>query len=116
LIRVMTVHGAKGLESPIVFLPDCGKRNLTVKDELACRSGGSVLWKTGVDEMPDTIEAALNLRKEAEARERMRLLYVAMTRAETWLIVAAAGEISQGWQRLVPDRTYGHASRRGRGA
>ena len=31
LIRVMTVHGAKGLESPIVFLPDCGKRMVQIR-------------------------------------------------------------------------------------
>ena len=43
-------------------------------------------------------------------RERKRLLYVAMTRAESWLIVAAEGEVGQGedsWYGMVsgwPDR------------
>jgi ATP-dependent helicase/nuclease subunit A len=43
--------------------------------------------------------------KERDRRERLRLLYVAMTRAETWLIVAAAGELSKDeqsdWHQLV---------------
>ena len=103
LIRVMTVHGAKGLEAPIVILPDCRSRDLKVKSELLETDAG-VLWKTGADDMPETIELAVNRRKDAEARERMRLLYVAMTRAETWLIVAAAGDLSKDgtdWYQTV---------------
>ncbi len=103
LIRVMTVHGAKGLEAPIVILPDCGRRDLTVKDELLA-DDDAVLWKTPPDDMPQRLRSALDRRKEAEARERMRLLYVAMTRAETWLIVAACGDVSSDgsdWYQTV---------------
>ena len=40
LIRVMTVHGAKGLEAPIVILPDTGRRDVTIKDEIITVDGG----------------------------------------------------------------------------
>ncbi|THH34631.1 double-strand break repair helicase AddA [Aliishimia ponticola] len=92
-IRVMTVHGAKGLEAPIVILPDCGQRKITIRDEVL-EIGETPVWKEPGDVKPEAIEDALAQRKDAEERERKRLLYVAMTRAETWLIVAAAGDLN----------------------
>ena len=92
-IRVMTVHGAKGLESPIVILPDCAHRQMRLQDELIDGSGG-VIWKTKSDEMPDAIRRAAAEKQQSEIYERDRLLYVAMTRAEKWLMVAAAGDIT----------------------
>jgi ATP-dependent helicase/nuclease subunit A len=103
LIRVMTVHSAKGLEAPIVILPDCDQRNLNVKDELL-ETEGPVLWKTGSDTMSEAVEVAMQRRKDIEARERMRLLYVALTRAESWLILAAAGDLNKDgsdWYQTV---------------
>ena len=91
-IRVMTVHGAKGLESPIVILPDCARRQLRLQDELIDGSEG-VMWKTARDAMPSALHNAAALKRQSEIYERDRLLYVAMTRAEKWLIVAAAGDI-----------------------
>ena len=93
-IRVMTVHGAKGLESPVVILPDTGKRNITVRDQIAI-SHGTPLWRTGAGDMPSVMTQANDAAKSAERAERDRLLYVAMTRAEKWLIVAAAGDLGQ---------------------
>jgi ATP-dependent helicase/nuclease subunit A len=91
-IRVMTVHGAKGLESPIVILPDTGERKLEVKDDVIDIDGHPV-WKTRSAEMPPVMSTAIDQRKADEANERLRLLYVALTRAEKWLIVAAAGDL-----------------------
>ncbi len=91
-IRVMTVHGAKGLEAPIVILPDTGKRNVQLRDEVLA-DDGQVMWRTGSGQMPDRMQAARDKRIAAEEAERDRLLYVAMTRAEKWLIVAAAGDL-----------------------
>ncbi|MEO3417112.1 double-strand break repair helicase AddA [Roseovarius sp. CAU 1744] len=90
-IRVMTVHGAKGLEAPIVILPDTGKRNLVIRDQVIV-SDQAALWRSNADASPRTISEAVDAAKAAEIAERDRLLYVAMTRAEKWLIVAAAGE------------------------
>ncbi len=91
-IRVMTVHGAKGLEAPIVILPDTGVRKITLRDRVIV-SDGIPLWRTTSDASPSAIKATTDKIKEAERAERDRLLYVAVTRAEKWLIVAAAGEL-----------------------
>ena len=90
-IRVMTVHGAKGLEAPIVILPDTGKRNLVIRDQIIA-SAGTACWRPSSDASPQKIKDAVDEAKAAQMAERDRLLYVAMTRAEKWLIVAAAGE------------------------
>jgi len=64
---------------------------------------GQAVWKTPADESPAPITAARARRKEKDAEERLRLLYVAMTRARSWLIVCGAGEVKQdqSWYRLV---------------
>ncbi|MBL4916609.1 double-strand break repair helicase AddA [Szabonella alba] len=91
-IRVMTVHGAKGLEAPIVILPDTAPRQHRERGELAVLPGGPV-WKMPADQSPTDLTAHRQAQKEAETAESMRLLYVAMTRAQSWLIVAAAGRM-----------------------
>jgi ATP-dependent helicase/nuclease subunit A len=104
-IRVMTVHGAKGLEAPIVFLPDTAKRENQAKAELF-PSGDHVLWKMPVDESPPALSDLRDQIRDKQAEERMRLLYVAMTRAEKWLIVGAAGNIGSGdesWYNIIAD-------------
>jgi ATP-dependent helicase/nuclease subunit A len=93
-IRVMTVHGAKGLEAPIVILPDTGQRKNDIKDQILDHQG-TKLWKTGADDAPQVIRDVIEGAKAAQNAERDRLLYVAMTRAEKWLIVAAAGDLGK---------------------
>jgi ATP-dependent helicase/nuclease subunit A len=90
-IRVMTVHGAKGLEAPIVILPDTAVRQLSAGGEILHDDSG-VFWKPKAGEVPQVLTDIQDTQKEAQRRERRRLLYVAMTRAENWLIVAAAGK------------------------
>ncbi|MHA7886157.1 double-strand break repair helicase AddA [Roseicyclus sp.] len=92
-IRVMTVHGAKGLEAPVVILPDTGYRQGRggARIDLVTPEGGPLVWAKSVD-ATEAVQAALDAQKAREAEERNRLLYVAMTRAESWLIVAAAGK------------------------
>jgi len=103
-IRVMTVHGSKGLEAPIVIMPETQKRRSP--------GGGSLIelddlvgWNVRNDDAPDNVLAAKAQREERQAEERMRLLYVAMTRAEKWLILGAAGDLGksdeESWYGLV---------------
>ena len=92
-IRVMTVHGAKGLEAPIVILPDTAVRGgAKVKSEIWPMED-SIAWKPPADRMPPVLTAIQAELEEAVDRERRRLLYVAMTRAEKWLIVCASGDV-----------------------
>jgi len=91
-IRVMTVHGAKGLEAPIVILPDTASKTVSIKDEIITLDG-TPIWKPNAAEMTQGITARIDALKEAQVAESLRLLYVAMTRAEKWLIVAAAGTL-----------------------
>lgn len=105
LIRVMTVHGAKGLEAPIVILPDSAKRQPGRGRSLCALPCGGVAWAMAARDNPPALAVAREAEAVAQAEERDRLLYVAMTRAESWLIVAAAGEIGDGvcWYDRVAD-------------
>jgi ATP-dependent helicase/nuclease subunit A len=103
MVRVMTVHGAKGLESPIVILPDTGPRRAPNPGEIMM-AGGKPLWRTNADQMPEALTNARDLAREKQMNERLRLLYVALTRAEKWLIVAMAGDLDKNgdsWYQMV---------------
>ena len=103
-IRVMTVHGAKGLEAPIVILPDTADRILQDRDEIY-RFGtqGPAIWKTSKSESPAATDAERADREARRAQESLRLLYVAMTRAQSILIVAAAGKVESpdAWYNII---------------
>jgi ATP-dependent helicase/nuclease subunit A len=103
LIRVMTVHGAKGLESPIVILPDTGPRRPPPNDEIMV-SDATPLWRINAAEMPEVLKKVQDDARQKQMNERLRLLYVALTRAEKWLIVAAAGDLDKqgnSWYQMV---------------
>ena len=96
-VRVITVHGAKGLQAPVVFLPDTcrvpqGRDGLLwLGHGAGDEAGEMVLWPAR-KERDDPIAAAA--RQAADGRriqEYHRLLYVAMTRAEDRLYVC-------GWE------------------
>ncbi|MBU3028881.1 double-strand break repair helicase AddA [Paracoccus marinaquae] len=95
LIRVMTVHGSKGLESPVVILPETQKRR-PGNHARVVRLSDMPVWRGGAAERPDPVAEAVAAEARRQEEERRRLLYVAMTRAESWLIVAAAGETGDG--------------------
>ena len=109
-IRVMTVHGAKGLEAPIVILPDTAKRDIQAKQELL-PAGDHLIWKTPAKSSAPAVTALRDDVIAKQARERLRLLYVAMSRAEKWLIVGAAGDVGEGdasWYNIVADGMAQH--------
>ena len=95
-VRIMTVHGAKGLEAPVVFLPDTMRKPrgrdplIWLEEERADGGVGRVeglLWPGRASrEDPLTREARARARA-AQEEEYRRLLYVAMTRAEDRLYV-----------------------------
>jgi ATP-dependent helicase/nuclease subunit A len=104
-VRVLTVHGAKGLEAPIVILPDTTSTPNQV-ESLQWVEDGLPLWLvTGAHV---TVPLAARARGDAERRrdqEYRRLLYVAMTRAADRLYVCGwrpNRAVSSGcWYELV---------------
>ncbi|GGE32684.1 double-strand break repair helicase AddA [Agaricicola taiwanensis] len=114
-VRVMTVHGAKGLEAKVVVLadsglPPSGKQDACVLTLPATAAHGPLpVWSPRAGDDPAAVaEARLQARASAEAEHR-RLLYVALTRAEDHLVIAGAlranaQEIDpQSWYALVRD-------------
>ncbi len=102
LIRVMTVHGAKGLEAPIVVLPDTRSHRARQNTSDLLQDQMGIMWKPLKAEMPPRAIEADAARAQRNEEERLRLLYVAMTRAESWLIVCGAGEArDEAWYTTV---------------
>jgi ATP-dependent helicase/nuclease subunit A len=94
VVRVMSIHRAKGLEFPVVIVPDLGKR-INLSDAygaiVADRSAG--LGMAIVDEhrmirYPSLASVLVQRRVKQQAlAEEMRVLYVAMTRAKEHLVL-----------------------------
>lgn len=89
-VRIMTVHGAKGLEADIVFMPDTCSAPGGNHDPsfLKLETAPPLLvWPVSTDEQDPQTRAARDAHREAQAQEYRRLLYVAMTRARDRLYV-----------------------------
>ncbi|MCB1539235.1 MAG: double-strand break repair helicase AddA, partial [Alphaproteobacteria bacterium] len=95
-VRLMTVHGSKGLQAPIVFLPDTirttAARNLRdsvfwpERDDVR----GIPLWPPSTDEGAQLAHDRANAIRAANDEESRRLLYVALTRAADRLYIGGA--------------------------
>jgi ATP-dependent helicase/nuclease subunit A len=107
-VRVMTVHGAKGLEAPVVILADTTSRPTGPKPpRLLTLNGGAMVWPGSKTEDVRAVAAARAAADTDAENEYRRLLYVAMTRAEDRLIICGAdGKTKRPdgcWYGLVRD-------------
>ena len=109
-VRVMTVHGAKGLEAPIVIMADAASKP-------AAKQIGSPVYIVSDNPGPLLIHASnqrqhvpatLEIKEETDAnlaQEYWRKLYVAMTRAEDELYVTGAltqtGKLEGSWYEAI---------------
>ncbi len=84
-VRVMTVHGAKGLEAPVVILPDTTQVP-TFKDTLIKIDDGYFL-KPSSGNTPAALQPFIDAGKARQDQEQLRLLYVALTRSESRLVI-----------------------------
>jgi ATP-dependent helicase/nuclease subunit A len=119
-VRIMTVHGAKGLQAPIVFLPDTcmGPRAQNPRLLSLPRPGaapdevGHTVWPPRGHMGLDALAEAKAASDAAERREYHRLLYVAMTRAEDRLYVCGWQGVNRReqncWYDLVKTGLDGH--------
>ena len=125
-VRVMTVHGAKGLEAPVVILADAtadptkvGRTPLTVDIEVE-GAGMAPLLRPKKDERCPPFEEIILAQEQRDLEEHMRLLYVALTRAADRLIVSGVRprEKKDGsdprpancWHRIVEQAMEGIAA------
>ena len=105
-VRVMTVHGAKGLQAPVVFLPD----TMTVPSDrkpilwaVQGENGSLPLWPGRRAREEQVCKALHEQARKQDMDEYRRLLYVAMTRAEDRLYIC-------GWQgtKTPPETCWNH--------
>ena len=115
-VRVMTVHGSKGLEAPIVFLPDTcqaaagkspGALVAHVGEEMEDDGPRPFLWPVKDTSKVPAVQAGRQARERAEREERHRLLYVALTRPRDRLYIAG---FKQSTAKLAEDCWYALAS------
>ncbi len=109
-VKIMTVHAAKGLEFPIVFLAAMHKGIDTDPGMVSFspRIGLGARWNHPLDggakKKDDSFQHAIRQElKRREKEESNRLLYVAMTRAEEHLALSFvdAGKTPQNWASVI---------------
>lgn len=88
-VRVMTIHGAKGLEAPIVFLPDTNGKAGGRKAAGLVQDQGNWIWVGTGKEVCETVRKFNERQEVLDIQEHRRLLYVALTRARDHLVICA---------------------------
>ena len=111
-VRVMTVHGSKGLEAPWVVLPIGPQHRSNRREDLLLTSGDGQLYLCagGRKGDVDRITALRNATTRKDEQESLRLLYVALTRARDRLTIcgyagkkAPAVGTFPGWYDLAAE-------------
>lgn len=102
-VRIMTVHGAKGLQARLVILPDTTASSNSTDNLLWVKQQEEILplWipETSYIVGIDSVKALKAKERQRLLAENNRLLYVALTRASDWLVIC-------GWERKNSERDY----------
>lgn len=103
LVKIITIHGSKGLEYPIVWLPFIGKNNRGASSKMLDiyrDEQGKPRWYLGeMDDSEESQAVKMALSKE-EFAEDLRLLYVAVTRAKLQLNLVLPQTFAKGWNAI----------------
>ncbi|MEP6910275.1 MAG: UvrD-helicase domain-containing protein [Actinomycetota bacterium] len=108
VIRLLTIHGAKGLEFKVVVVADAGRHGARVDvDEILCLPDGRLGFRvadpsTGKRRPTSDYEEVKEVEDEASEAERRRLYYVAMTRAIDRLIVSGSIDPERAGDESTP--------------
>lgn len=90
-VRIMTVHASKGLEFPIVLVPEAHSSPRDEADEVAITDEGLFAEAPSADPMetygPAPMRSAMEVLRAKSEAENLRLFYVATTRAKDHLII-----------------------------
>lgn len=107
-VRVMTIHGAKGLEAEIVFLVDDGSPISHSSHDPSLvelvEGAGPLFWFRGKTHAPKVLADRIQALRERAGEEYRRLLYVALSRAKDRLVVCGIGggrTEADGWYGLI---------------
>jgi ATP-dependent helicase/nuclease subunit A len=111
-VRIMTVHGAKGLQAPVVILADAtrdvpGDRDGFVALNPDDSTAKVPVYYGGKAGRVGAIAERADEADEAGLQEHWRLMYVAMTRAEDMLFIGGALPSARGDKPVpVPDASW----------
>ncbi|MSW96702.1 MAG: AAA family ATPase, partial [Actinobacteria bacterium] len=101
VVRVMTVHGAKGLEFPVVVLADIGRSGQGGAGSVLVRDGrvGLKLRRSdgGEADVGFAYDELAAGHEQREIEEERRIVHVAVTRAEELLILSGTFDGGKGW-------------------
>ncbi len=114
-VTLMTIHKSKGLEFPIVVVPDLSRERQApdTRDVAVHRQFGLAARPTdfrGNKTRPAIMEAIKEAAKEKDAAENARILYVALTRARDWLLLGGSPKFANGSWMAAFDERYSLAS------
>lgn len=86
-VRIMTVHGSKGLQAPVVILPDTVRLKSGKQESGLLLDGDLLFYPLKSDDYEENCKRIKDEEKRKALEEYRRLLYVAITRAEDRLCI-----------------------------
>ncbi|MCH7753470.1 MAG: UvrD-helicase domain-containing protein, partial [Planctomycetes bacterium] len=108
VIRIMTIHNAKGLEFPLVVVPDLDRKTRSEASNPVFDERLGPLVPAAAEKATVGLDLYRSTQRDEDLEERKRLLYVACTRAADYLILSSSvddlDKPRSDWLRLLAER------------